>query len=481
VEVPGGAKGSIVTVATIALSVAAIAVIAVDTVLFGLLVRPAVLVRRRLGGRGVAVMRPHQAAVPSFADEQALADGVPMATYNRVVRFAAWAYILFTALFVGATHLWPERQPAIFAVLAVAGALVFLVHDVLPDGRLRRVKFLLEGLIAVILVTIIVILTDGLRSPFFFAYPLVVAGAALVAPPPVTFGLAALATSAYLVGAASTSPGRVDTTSVAIAGINVAALVLLTYVAVAIAREQRRTRAAAIRLSTIDALTGLANRAYLLASLESEIDRGKRYDRGFCLLMADLDGLKVINDTFGHWTGDRVLVAVAEVIREGTRRIDVAARLSGDEFVVLLPETDPTGAFVVAEKIRQGVAELRISAQAELVPLSVSVGVVAWPDAGPTVDDVMASVDAAMYASKRRGRNRVAGPDETPPVDERGSRPAGPGPNSQRTEDAPVHQAVEVVLRDFDAEAYLWNGRETGIRTGAAPGGVPATTTSGGA
>ncbi len=160
-------------------------------------------------------------------------------------------------------------------ILAVAGAFVFVVHDVLPAGGLGRRKYVLEGVVAVVLVTTIVLLTDGLRSPFFFAYPLVVTGAALVASPPVTFGLAAMATAAYLLTAA---PGvaqvGVDDRALAVAGINVAALVLLTYVAFVIAREQRRTRTEAIQLSTTDALTGLANRAYLLSAIEREIDRG---------------------------------------------------------------------------------------------------------------------------------------------------------------------------------------------------------------
>ena len=80
--------------------------------------------------------------------------------------------------------------------------------------------------------------------------------------------------------------------------------------------------------------------------------------RRFGLLMMDLDGLKSVNDRFGHFQGDQVLKAVSQVIRNGVRRIDVAARYGGDEFVVLLPETEPTGAYVLAEKIRQGVEEL---------------------------------------------------------------------------------------------------------------------------
>src|SRR4029079_4759882 len=131
-------------------------------------------------------------------------------------------------------------------------------------------------------------------------------------------------------------------------------------VAMVIARAQRRTRDAAIRLSTVDSLTSRSTRAFSCAALDRQIARGARSARGFCLLMMDLDELKAINDRLGHFTGDRVLRGVGPVITSAVRQIDTAARYGGDEFVVLLPETDPTGAYVLAEKIRIGVSAMPI-------------------------------------------------------------------------------------------------------------------------
>ena len=101
---------------------------------------------------------------------------------------------------------------------------------------------------------------------------------------------------------------------------------------------------------------------------------------------------------------------MADVIRAGVRRIDTPARLGGDEYVVLLPETDPAGAFVVAEKVRQGVAGMRTIERDEQVPVSVSIGLVAWPHDGESLDQLMDAVDEAMYAAKQRGKNRIGGP-----------------------------------------------------------------------
>jgi diguanylate cyclase (GGDEF)-like protein len=125
--------------------------------------------------------------------------------------------------------------------------------------------------------------------------------------------------------------------------------------------------------------------------------------------MMDLDELKQINDRHGHFFGDRVLRGVGEVIRLGGRKIDTAARYGGDEFVVLLPETDPSGAYVLAEKIRQGVAELRVDIGGTTIKPSVSIGVVSYPDDGRTSDELMITADASMYRSKRSGKNRVTG------------------------------------------------------------------------
>lgn len=360
----------------------------------------------------VASLAPIDHRTPTaLGGDAGVADGVPIAAYDRVVRIAGWAWILSTGILVSASGLWTDRQGAILTILGIAGLFVLVAHDLLPAGVLGRAKYLVEGWVSIVFVTLIVLLTGGAPSPFFFAFVLIVVGAALVVPPAATVALAVLAAASYVIAiAVDLAPGGLDVAGIAVVGVNLVSLILLAYVAMVVAREQRRTRQVAVQLSTTDALTGLANRAYILAAVEREIERGTRYGRGFCLLMADLDDLKSVNDSYGHRTGDRVLAGVADVIRDGVRRIDTPARLGGDEYVVLLPETDPTGAFVVAEKIRQGVAAMHTVQRDGPVTVSVSIGLVAWPDDGATLDQLMNAVDEAMYASKRRGKNRIVGP-----------------------------------------------------------------------
>jgi diguanylate cyclase (GGDEF)-like protein len=390
------------------LTLVVFAVLANLAVMVIVLVPPLIRERRGVGTGVMApyVLRDLHESEPTRSHP--LSDGRdPIPTYDRVVRIVSWAFILATSTIVAVTGLWRESQAAIFVLLALAGLFVLVVHDVLPAELLGQAKYVVEGSVALTFATLLVVFTGRDESPFFFVFPLIVGGAALVVSPRVTVALASAGTLGYLVALTAGPPGGLPPETVARVGINLTALILLAYVAMVIAREQRRSRDAAIRMSTVDSLTGLFNRAYFFAAVEREIARSARTSRGFCLLMMDLDELKSINDRYGHFIGDRVLGAVGEVIRDGVRRIDIAARYGGDEFVVLLPETEVSGAWVLAEKIRVGVSEVLVPGSEARA--SMSVGVVTFPEDGHTADELLIAADQAMYTSKRTGKNRVMG------------------------------------------------------------------------
>ncbi|HVQ23055.1 MAG TPA: GGDEF domain-containing protein, partial [Candidatus Saccharimonadia bacterium] len=309
--------------------------------------------------------------------------GIRLATYDRVIRIVSYTFFMATAVVVAASGLWPDSAPAIYLLLLAGTATVFVLHEVAPRVADVESLFLIEGAAGVTFFTLLVMLTGGVTSPFFFGYFLVVAAAALVTGGGASLVLAAAITAAYLGGLLLTRAGSSYTNEEVVAvAVNVMALWLLSYLASVVAGEQRRTRDAALRLSLHDPLTRLFNRTFLFAVIEREIARAGRTNRRFSLLMLDLDGLKPINDRFGHYFGDRMLQAVAEAVRQGIRVIDTAARYGGDEFVVLLPETDTEGASVVAEKLRRSVAGIRLNAGTEVLSSTISIGVVAFPDDG---------------------------------------------------------------------------------------------------
>ena len=133
------------------------------------------------------------AAVSGDSPVETLPGTVPAGTYDRVVRIVSWVFILATFMIVAVTGLWPETQVAIFALLAFAGVFVLVVHDLLPPRSLGTAKFVVEGSVAITFATLLVLLTGAENSPFFFTFPLIVGGAALVVSPRITFALAAVA------------------------------------------------------------------------------------------------------------------------------------------------------------------------------------------------------------------------------------------------------------------------------------------------
>jgi len=154
-----------------------------------------------------------------------------------------------------------------------------------------------------------------------------------------------------------------------------------------------------------DALTGLGNRHWMRTMFEREVTRTMHANKALCLMMIDVDNFKLFNDRYGHVAGDRVLVAVAEALREYLRPTDLVARFGGDEFAVLLPDLQLKQARQTAERIRQQVAGLSPSSLATAVTISIGL-------ASRTADDDVATLvqraDEAMYDAKQGGRNRVA-------------------------------------------------------------------------
>ena len=157
--------------------------------------------------------------------------------------------------------------------------------------------------------------------------------------------------------------------------------------------------------SEMDYLTGTRSRRVFDAMLEAEYHRSVRYDHTFCVMILDVDHFKRINDEHGHSAGDKVLCGVADVLQAELRASDVLARYGGDEFAVLMPQTDLRGAMDVAERMRKTVvSSLAVGGR----PITISCGVAEWVGMrDEAVADVIRRADAALYRAERSGRNRV--------------------------------------------------------------------------
>lgn len=168
-------------------------------------------------------------------------------------------------------------------------------------------------------------------------------------------------------------------------------------------------------ISITDSLTSLYNRRHIMSVLDREFQQHARNGRMFTLLLADLDHFKRINDTHGHPAGDAVLIAAARVFREAIRGVDYAARFGGEEFVMLLMDTDREAALHTAERVRAQIAQTTVAFGGMTIPMSTSIGVAqVAAESGDTPSALIARADAALYEAKHLGRNRVCAFREEP-------------------------------------------------------------------
>jgi diguanylate cyclase (GGDEF)-like protein len=172
----------------------------------------------------------------------------------------------------------------------------------------------------------------------------------------------------------------------------------------AVALENARN----FQLATVDQLTHLYLRDFFQRKLAEEMARARRYATTFAVLVLDLDRFKEINDRLGHLAGDRFLQRVGEVIRQTMRAADIPCRWGGEEFCILLPETDRDGARSIAERLRARIGDLATIAVGGALRTTVSIGVACHPaDDGGEAATLLERADQALYAAKQEGRDRV--------------------------------------------------------------------------
>src|SRR5882724_8739197 len=159
------------------------------------------------------------------------------------------------------------------------------------------------------------------------------------------------------------------------------------------------------QLAYLDGLTGIFNRRFFELRIAEEIERAKRFGAGMAVIMVDIDQFKRLNDEFGHLLGDEVLRQVSSIFHQQLRKFDVVCRYGGEEFAILLSQTNPQHASAVAEKLRRSVEIWQFPGVPR--PVTISAGTAVYPDHGSTRDELVKAADAGMYAAKQAGRNQA--------------------------------------------------------------------------
>jgi two-component system cell cycle response regulator len=310
-----------------------------------------------------------------------------------MARTLLYPYALGGTLALAAAPSAPVRLGATAAICWCVAALLLAVYDAMPRWSFPALTALGTGLLlwtvnsgaGAALACAPLLVLPATYAMFFLRKPAAVA-------------IAALASGGYLAAALA---GPASGSHVAVASVGIAAAAGL------VGLQRANANRLIWRLSdaaVTDALTGLMNRRGFQELIETELERARRSGQPLSLIIGDLDHFKALNDRFGHGAGDRALEQLALILDTAKRRIDTAARIGGEEFAVVLPDSDHHAAYILAERTRR---EVRETFMYEPYELTISLGVATFPIHGTSVESLVAQADEALYAAKALGRDRT--------------------------------------------------------------------------
>jgi diguanylate cyclase (GGDEF)-like protein len=337
--------------------------------------------------------------------------------FSRSMAELQWLLVVLVTLYYVAPTT-PITNPPLFIGTTVAYAVSVLLHRYCGLFRTEtRFKLALETWLMVGFITYLIWQTGSTDSPLLNLYLLALIMSGLTLGKTTTLLQLGLIFAIYLLSGYHVA-GEIALTTNAINDLltKFAPMVLTTYLVMLLAADIKFSRIALQSVSQTDDLTRLPNRRAFRSTLKREYERAVRHARPFAVLMIDADGLKPTNDQHGHAAGDRLLTAIAEVLKTALRGTDNCARYGGDEFIALLPEADAITALDAAERIRTGVAHTSFDFGGQRVQCTVSVGIASFPADAATLDELLAAADRALYRAKNEGRNRIVMAQPATPV-----------------------------------------------------------------
>lgn len=328
--------------------------------------------------------------------------------FARTFAEVEWLLLVLVLLFLVFGDVTSADRNSVLVALMFFGAFVLSFHYINFFRHESLWKLALEELVMLAFITWVVWHTGKLSSPLLNLYLLAIIASALTLGRVVTVTiLVAIAGCYVFLGYPGNPAAALALPEATRLLAQLAPVVLVGYLTTMLASDIRYVVDRVRYLSQTDDLTGLLNMRGFMPLLDREANRAQRYGHPFALLMADCDNLKEVNDTYGHEAGNRLLCLVVGRMREILRTTDVMARYGGDEFLVLLPETPPEGARLVAERLRAVVAGGSLDVEGKSIPTTVSIGIACYPGDGRDTRNLIDHADRAMYQSKERGKNTI--------------------------------------------------------------------------
>jgi diguanylate cyclase (GGDEF)-like protein len=326
---------------------------------------------------------------------------------SRTVAEIEWLLLVLVLLFQVFSQNQDYAHTAIAMSLFLYAAFIMSFHYANFYTQVSRWKIAIETWGMIAFITCVLWFTGKLESPLVNTYLLVIITSALALGKITTLTELALIAACFLLLGSNSVHELASLSHIGAMVAQFAPFMLVAYITTMFSSDIRYGLSKAKLVAETDELTSLLNRRGFAILASKLLGQTARYNRELSVLMIDSDNLKQVNDKFGHKAGDELLLTLVKVIQGQLRETDVLARYGGDEFVVLLPEAGATGAFEVAERIRQSVARTSLTFDGKPTGLTVSMGIATYPFDGRTLDALVDNADKAMYKAKMKGRDQV--------------------------------------------------------------------------
>lgn len=343
----------------------------------------------------------HQIGLNSEQDE--------LRGFSRTIAEIEWLLLGLVLVYLVAGGPTEEGRLAIHTALFFFAAFILGLHYVQFYKEEKRSKLLFENTVIIGFITWVVWFTGHSQSPLLnlYLFPIIASALIFGKVPTIAKLVAIIAFLMYF----AFEPGSNTLFSppywAEILAVS-APMILVAYITTMLSADIRYAVDKIKQVSDTDELTGVYNMRAFTSMLQRAFRQSVRYGHTLSVVMIDSDNLKQINDTHGHHSGNRLLQHLVRCIQEQLRGADILARFGGDEFIVLLPETNSKGAMDVAERIRRAVENSHFDVGSVDVSITVSLGVAGYPEDGSNLESILEKADKAMYRAKQRGRNRIS-------------------------------------------------------------------------
>ena len=329
--------------------------------------------------------------------------------FTRSMTELQWLLLILAVLYFFIPTRPILNTDAMIVIMVCYAAFVMAFRYLNFRARETRWKLAIETWAMISFITLVIWHTGQMESPLMNLYLLVIIACAITLGKVMTLLEVMLIATCYLyMGYASYSTAIFVPETFTTLMAKFSPFLLVAYVTSMLASDILNAKKKITILSQTDELTGLLNMRAFNTIMEKEIATAERYRQAFTVVMIDVDNLKTINDRFGHPAGSRLIIVIADAIRNCVRSADVLARYGGDEFIALLTHTSAEQARHVAERIRSAIDNTSFDMDGKRISSTVSIGIASFPDCVTEAKQVLNKADVALYRSKNTGRNRVS-------------------------------------------------------------------------